>query len=107
MAKTERLFALMQRIRAEGPVTIDHLIAEFGVSERTLYRDLRTLVKMNVPVYYDGGYRLKAGAILPSDSFTMDEIGLIRLSLRCNKKIKPAIIVIISKSGMRFFALVF
>ena len=64
MSRTARLFLLMDALRANRrPVTAARLADELGVSMRTVYRDIQTLVELGAPV--DGeagiGYLLRAG----------------------------------------------
>ena len=58
MTKTERLMNLINLIKSREVVTVQDMSREFGISQRTVYRDLNTLSKMNIPVYYENGYRL-------------------------------------------------
>ena len=68
MDKTQRLFAVMDALRRHRrPVTAASLAEEQGVSVRTLYRDVQTLIGLGAPI--DGeagvGYMLKPGFFLP------------------------------------------
>ncbi|UXN74368.1 YafY family transcriptional regulator [Devosia sp. A8/3-2] len=77
MDKTERLFAVMDALRRHRrPVTAAALAEEQGVSVRTLYRDVQTLIGLGAPI--DGeagvGYMLKPGFFLPPLMFTPEEL---------------------------------
>jgi predicted DNA-binding transcriptional regulator YafY len=68
MDKTERLFSIMDALRRHRrPVTAATLADEQGVSVRTLYRDVQTLIGLGAPI--DGeagvGYMLRPGFFLP------------------------------------------
>jgi predicted DNA-binding transcriptional regulator YafY len=85
MDKTERLFAVMDALRRHRrPVTAAALAQEQGVSVRTLYRDIQTLVGLGAPI--DGeagvGYMLKPGFFLPPLMFTPEELEALVLGAR-------------------------
>lgn len=85
MDKTERLFAVMDALRRHRrPVTAAALAQEQGVSVRTLYRDVQTLVGLGAPI--DGeagvGYMLKPGFFLPPLMFTAEELEALVLGAR-------------------------
>ncbi len=85
MDKTERLFAVMDALRRHRrPVTAASLAQEQGVSVRTLYRDVQTLIGLGAPI--DGeagvGYMLKPGFFLPPLMFTPEELEALVLGAR-------------------------
>lgn len=85
MDKTERLFAVMDALRRHRhPVTAASLAEEQGVSVRTLYRDVQTLIGLGAPI--DGeagvGYMLKPGFFLPPLMFTTEELEALVLGAR-------------------------
>ncbi|KKC37750.1 DNA-binding protein [Devosia epidermidihirudinis] len=85
MDKTERLFAVMDALRRHRrPVTAAALAQEQGVSVRTLYRDVQTLIGLGAPI--DGeagvGYMLKPGFFLPPLMFTPEELEALVLGAR-------------------------
>lgn len=85
MDKTERLFAVMDALRRHRrPVTASALAEEQGVSVRTLYRDIQTLIGLGAPI--DGeagiGYMLKAGFFLPPLMFSAEELEALVLGAR-------------------------
>tara|TARA_R110002072_G_C7940178_1_gene532429 strand:- start:1669 stop:2292 length:624 start_codon:yes stop_codon:yes gene_type:complete len=65
-------------------VTAKALASQFGVSERTIYRDMETLLALGVPVEGEAGtgFILRPGFFLPSMAFTRDEADAILLGLR-------------------------
>eukprot|EP00752_Nemacystus_decipiens_P000434 g434.t1 len=84
MRRTDRLFDLIQRLRAaREPVTAARLAEELEVSPRTVYRDVVTLQSMRVPI--DGeagvGYVMRAGYDLPPLNFSREEIEAIMVGL--------------------------
>jgi predicted DNA-binding transcriptional regulator YafY len=85
MDKTERLFAVMDSLRRHRhPVTAAAMAEEHGVSVRTLYRDVQTLIGLGAPI--DGeagvGYMLKPGFFLPPLMFSADELEALVLGAR-------------------------
>jgi predicted DNA-binding transcriptional regulator YafY len=83
--KTQRLFSIMDALRRHRrPVTAAALAEEQGVSVRTLYRDVQTLIGLGAPI--DGeagvGYMLKPGFFLPPLMFTAEELEALVLGAR-------------------------
>ncbi|MGF1764123.1 helix-turn-helix transcriptional regulator [Aliivibrio kagoshimensis] len=88
MSKSERLFELLTFLRSRRfAVTAKELATSMEVSERTIYRDIQSLILSGVPI--DGeagvGYLLKAGSHLPPLMFTEDEIVALELGMRMVK----------------------
>ncbi|HYE95275.1 MAG TPA: YafY family protein, partial [Rubricoccaceae bacterium] len=65
--KTERLFALVLLLQNKPNLTSRDLAEHFGVSRRTIFRDLRALSESGVPLTYaeEGGYEILEGYQLP------------------------------------------
>jgi predicted DNA-binding transcriptional regulator YafY len=85
MTRSERLLALLQSIRARrAPVTAAALAAEFGLSQRSIYRDIALLVGQGALI--DGaaglGYVIRPGYFLPPLMFAPDEADAVALGLR-------------------------
>jgi predicted DNA-binding transcriptional regulator YafY len=83
--KTERLFSVMDALRRHRrPVTAALLAEEQGVSVRTLYRDVQTLIGLGAPI--DGeagvGYMLRPGFFLPPLMFSPEELEALVLGAR-------------------------
>jgi predicted DNA-binding transcriptional regulator YafY len=84
MARTDRLFRLIQALRMlPPPVTAARLAEETGVSLRSLYRDIATLRAGGALI--DGapglGYRLIEDPALPPQTFTRIEIEALVIGL--------------------------
>ena len=73
--KTERLFALVLLLQNRPNMTSRDLSEHFGVSRRTIFRDLRTLGESGVPLTYaeTGGYEILEGYQLPPLMFSARE----------------------------------
>lgn len=85
MSRADRLLHLVQALRRRRrPVSAAALAAEFGVSERTIYRDIATLVSGGAPVRGEAGvgYVLEGGYDLPPMMLTVDEIDALILGMR-------------------------
>jgi predicted DNA-binding transcriptional regulator YafY len=76
MRRADRLFAIIQRLRRRQVITAGALAEHFHVSERTIYRDIRDLVKSEVPIEGAAGigYSLRKGYELPPLMFTDGEL---------------------------------
>ena len=82
MTKAERLLYIVNLFRVRKKIRLTELSRECEVSERTIYRDLTSLSSINVPIYYDDGYRLAREVSLPPLNFTDDELELLGFCLR-------------------------
>lgn len=73
MSKTSRLLRLWLTISKRKRFTVDQLATEFGVSYRTMLRDLNELSRMGVPLYSEpgknGGYSLLPHPSVEHDAF--------------------------------------
>ncbi|MBK7141157.1 MAG: HTH domain-containing protein [bacterium] len=84
MTKAERLMHHLRLMQTRRVVTVDQLCTASSVSPRTIYRDMTTLARMNVPVYFDNGYRLEKDHNLPLREFSTDDLELLCFCLRNN-----------------------
>ncbi|ALC83463.1 helix-turn-helix transcriptional regulator [Bacillus gobiensis] len=77
MSKSKRLLELMMTINRKRKFTVKELAQEFGVSTRTILRDLQELSELGVPLYSEvgphGGYQVLNERILPPIAFTEEE----------------------------------
>jgi predicted DNA-binding transcriptional regulator YafY len=85
MRRADRLFQIIQLLRRRRTATTaTHIAGKLGVSERTVYRDVRDLVLAGTPI--DGeagvGYRIRPGYDLPPLMFDRDEIQALVLGAR-------------------------
>ena len=73
----DRLFGILLLLRGGRAVPAGELARRFGVSRRTIYRDLEALSAAGVPVYAErgrgGGTRLLEGYFLPPLMFSRGE----------------------------------
>ena len=84
MRRADRLFQIVQLLRARRLVTAAEISRELEVSARTIYRDVADLIASGVPI--DGeagvGYALARGFDLPPLMFDAEEIGALVLGAR-------------------------
>ncbi|CQR51648.1 helix-turn-helix transcriptional regulator [Paenibacillus riograndensis] len=77
MSKSKRLLDLMMTVNRKRKFTVKELAGEFGVSPRTILRDLQELGELGVPLYSEvgphGGYQVLNERILPPIAFTEEE----------------------------------
>ena len=81
-SRQSRLFALAEAMRARKTgVTAEALAERFGVSVRTIYRDLDTLQDAGLPLLAErgrgGGYALDRDYTLPPVNFTAREAAIL------------------------------
>lgn len=83
MRRAERLFRLVNEMRARKIAKADDLAAHFEVSARTIYRDIAHLQGSGIPI--DGeagvGYMLRPGFDLPNVTFTYDQLDALAAGL--------------------------
>ncbi len=85
MTRTERLLALIQLLRRyRRPATGREIAEALGVSLRTVYRDIATLVRQGASIEGEAGvgFLLKPGFLLPPLMFRDEEIEALVLGSR-------------------------
>jgi len=87
MHKAERLFRLVLLLRRDRVTTAAELADTLEVSERTIYRDIQSLVLSGIPVEGEAGvgYVVRHGMDLPPLMFTADEARALALGARMVK----------------------
>ena len=75
MNRLERISAILVKLQSRPVVTAREIADQFGVSLRTVYRDIRSLEESGIPVGGEAGlgYSLVDGFKLPPLMFTIDE----------------------------------
>lgn len=77
MSKSKRLVELMMTVNRRRRFKVRELADEFGVSTRTIMRDLQELSELGVPLYAEpgphGGYQVVRERVLPPIAFTEQE----------------------------------
>jgi predicted DNA-binding transcriptional regulator YafY len=82
--RADRLFQIVQHLRARRLTTAAQLSDWLAVSERTVYRDIRDLSLSGVPVQGEAGvgYRIDRSYDLTPLMFTRDEVEAVVVGLR-------------------------
>lgn len=77
MKELDRILGILLILQSQRDITAKRLAERFGVSTRTIYRDLQTMSLLGIPVYSErgrnGGIRLLEGYFLPPLMFTRSE----------------------------------
>ncbi|MDR2987075.1 MAG: YafY family transcriptional regulator [Nocardiopsaceae bacterium] len=87
MNRTDRLYALVEELRAVAPRprSAARLARKFEVSTRTIERDILALQESGVPIYAEngrrGGYVIDKALSLPPVNFTAAEMVAVAVSL--------------------------
>ena len=83
MRRAERLFRLVNELRARGVCRAEDLAAYFEISVRTVYRDIAHLQGSGLPIEGEAGvgYILRPGFDLPSMTFTFEQLDALAIGL--------------------------
>jgi predicted DNA-binding transcriptional regulator YafY len=74
--KFDSLMLILKKLDSREKVTVDRLMEDLGVTERTIFRYMNTLQAAGFPVVFDkeqGGYRFMEGYGLKKPYLSMDE----------------------------------
>ena len=84
MRRADRLFQIVQRLRARRLTTAAQLAEWLGTSERTIYRDIRDLSTSGVPVRGEAGvgYQIDRSFDLTPLMFSRDEVEAVVVGVR-------------------------
>jgi len=109
MPPSERLVALLQALRnRRRPTTAAELASEFGVSERTVYRDLAALVRWGAAIEGAAGlgYVLRTDGFLPPLMLDGDEADAVVLGLRFVTRCGDEVLAAAARAALGKFAAV-
>lgn len=101
MKSQERRLKLILLLQTRSNnLTVNYLADYFGVSRRTIFRDIRFITELNVPVSYaEGeGYLIPRGYDIPPMMFTVKELSIIMVGLSFVKSQQDAQMVEEAKS---------
>lgn len=92
MNRFERVLAILLLLRSGNTIPALELARHFGVSVRTIYRDIDTLSGLGVPVYAEmgrqGGFRLVEGYFLPPIMFSTQEATTLLMGLLLVRRLR-------------------
>ena len=93
--RISRLTAIITQLQTKRILTAPSLASKFGVSVRTIYRDIRALEQAGVPVYTEEGkgYSLMEGYRVPPVMFTERQANALVLAEQLVLKNKDASLV--------------
>jgi predicted DNA-binding transcriptional regulator YafY len=79
--RIDRLVAVLTTLQSKKFVTAEFIADKYEISVRTVYRDLRALGEIGVPISFENqkGYSIVQGFFLPPVSFTSEEANAIVL----------------------------
>lgn len=83
MNSTERRLNILVLLQSNQNWNVDQMAEHFGVSRRTIFRDLKTFSELNLPVTYDkdSGYGMMKGFSIPPIMFSPKELSTILIGL--------------------------
>jgi predicted DNA-binding transcriptional regulator YafY len=81
MNRVDRLVGMLTMLQSRRFVTAEKLAERFEISVRTVYRDIRALGEIGIPVSFENnkGYFIVQGFFLPPVSFTPEEANALLL----------------------------
>jgi predicted DNA-binding transcriptional regulator YafY len=84
MNRIDRLFGILTFLQSRKYVTAEAIAEKFGMSVRTVYRDIKALNEQGIPVSFEQhrGYFVVQGYFLPPVSFSTDEANALLLMER-------------------------
>ncbi len=89
MNRVDRLTAILMVLQSRRLVTASYIADRFEISLRTVYRDVRALQEIGIPVNGEAGlgYYLMEGYKLPPIIFSKEEAGALLLSQKIVEKL--------------------
>lgn len=81
MNRIDRLFGILTLLQSKKFVTAENIAEKFGISIRTVYRDVKALGEQGVPISFEPhkGYFVVQGYFLPPVSFSSEEANALLL----------------------------
>lgn len=75
MNRIDRLFGILTLLQSKKHVSAEQIAAKFEISIRTVYRDIKALGELGIPVSFETsrGYFVVPGYFLPPVAFTSEE----------------------------------
>ncbi|ULQ55933.1 YafY family transcriptional regulator [Flavihumibacter rivuli] len=81
MNRIDRLFGILTMLQSKKYVPAEKIAEKFGISIRTVYRDIKAIGEQGVPLGFEQGkgYYVMQGYFLPPVSFTTEEANALLL----------------------------
>jgi predicted DNA-binding transcriptional regulator YafY len=88
MNRIDRLFGILTLLQSKKFVTAGFIADKFEISVRTVYRDIKSLAELGIPVSFEQpkGYFVVQGFFLPPLSLTIDEANALILMTSLSEK---------------------
>ena len=88
MNRIDRLVAILTTLQSKKNVTAKFIADKYEISERTVYRDLKALGEIGVPISFESnkGYSILHGFFLPPISLTSEEANSLILISSLSEK---------------------
>ena len=82
MNRIDRLMGIITHLQAKKHLTVVQIAEQFDISERTVFRDLKAIGEIGVPVNFEEGkgYFVGNGYFLPPVSLTVEEANALSLA---------------------------
>lgn len=93
MKRVDRLMGIVTMLQSRRYVTAEKMAEKFGISIRTVYRDIRSLEEVGIPVSFENnkGYFIVQGYFLPPVSFSPDEANALVLMASLAERFSDAL----------------
>ena len=81
MNRIDRLFGILILLQSKKYASVESITNKFEISERTVYRDLKALTELGIPLSFEShkGYSIIQGYFLPPVSFSSEEANALLL----------------------------
>ncbi len=81
MNRTDRLMGIVALLQSKKQVTAEAIAERYHISVRTVFRDLRAMGEIGVPISFEAskGYSIANGYFLPPVSLSMEEANALAL----------------------------
>lgn len=81
MNRIDRLMGIVTALQSKKYLSAEQIAEHFGISVRTVFRDLRAMGEIGVPIGFEAGkgYYITDGYFLPPVSLTMEEANTLAL----------------------------
>lgn len=88
MNRVDRLVAILTTLQSRKYVKVEFIADKFAISLRTVYRDLKALGEIGVPIYFENqkGYTILKEFFLPPINLTNEEANAIILVAALSQK---------------------
>jgi predicted DNA-binding transcriptional regulator YafY len=102
MNRIDRLFGILTTLQSKKHVTAAYLANKYEMSVRTVYRDIKALEELGIPIGFEQpkGYFIVQGYFLPPLSFTTDEANSLILMASLAEKFADKSIAKYSNSAL-------